>query len=200
MKKLLKPAILAGMLLLGSCDDETATNPTPQNAVNYFPLTYGSTWTYELTTDGVSSTTKDSITGDTLINGRSYVNILSYTAGTTPYSYTESYRKNGDTIFIRHENTDLITLIGRSGSMWRETITADNYENKTTYSVVHSGVTHTVEGTTYSDAIHVKKIQVITTTGVRDTLRSDIYFAKNVGLIEQVLPSGTLRLKNYTVK
>jgi hypothetical protein len=198
MKKILSAVVLviaaAGFT---GCEEET-TSPNTPAATNYFPMTQGSSWTYEVTSmfsDSAQTETK-TITGDTTVNGKKYVRINS----TEEESTSEFMRRSNDTIFALNDGTDDIVAIERKGATWSKTYTEDGVSSTVTFTTKDKGISRTLSGKTYSDVLHVQGAGSVIIGNQTMEMEFNGYLAKGVGPIEESTPISVAKLKTYTIK
>ncbi|MES2766740.1 MAG: hypothetical protein V4642_12770 [Bacteroidota bacterium] len=200
MKKILSAVLLVVAVGFTGCEEEvTAPTPTPA-ASNYFPMTQGSSWTYDLTvgfpTDTVYTETK-TITGDTTVNGKKYVRVLSTDEESTP----EYFRRSNDTVFTLNENgNDEIVAIERKGASWTKTYVEEGESMTIVFNTVDKGISRTVSGKPYSDVLHVKGVGEVNIGGQTTSMEFNGYLAKGVGPIEENTPISSAKLKTYSIK
>lgn len=179
----------SSLFLFTQCkkDDSSPTNTT----VNYSPLTVGSNWTYNYT-EGVSSPVTYTLTvtdKDTAINSKTYKVLSSSDDSGNKYmakidsnyyrfasfpgigSFEELYLKDNLPVNGTWKNSASFTLPGSPFPL-----TAD-----LTYIVKEKGITHTVNGKSYNDVIH---INVAITVFTANFGGGDFYYAKDIGMIE----------------
>ena len=94
---------------LFSCSSDDSSNGSP-SVINYFPLTTGNYWTYDVTTAGQSITNRDSlfVANDTVIGSKTYKKMKTLTIANG--FFTNTLRNNG----LRKED-DAIYLTGDAG-------------------------------------------------------------------------------------
>ncbi|MEP6948332.1 MAG: hypothetical protein ABI863_03620 [Ginsengibacter sp.] len=218
--------IIAVSFLLLSCQKEF-TNDTPTIGGNvgntkpadtcesYFPLTTGSTWTYDLTGDTQVNTVT---TPDTVIGGNTFKRITQDISGDVSNSF---YREENGNIYAfldlsRVSNVRSNVLINplRSrasvGDKWHDTIVINNITERLEYEIVEKNISHQVDTLHFNNVLHVQysvrldRSPIITDQLVQIT---DVWYAKCVGVVEtenQLLLSSTLigspnKLKNYSI-
>ncbi len=200
MKNTICTILFTAAALIGSCTDDNSVTPTPISDI-YFPLSTGSTWTYEISGGGKATRSKDSVTGTNIANGIQYHDIfITISNPANPYSYTESYRKSNDTLYLLNGKTDNIVLIAKNNAVWTSSASNDTFSQNDTSTVVESGISHTVNGTAYNNVFHVRQVRTVLLQGKATVTEFNIYYAKNIGLIEQINPGSTVRLTSYSIK
>lgn len=202
MKKVLAAVLFAAVGAgFTGCEDNPSTpdggSPSSTDKT-YYPLTQGSTWTYETATFLGSGTSTETIKGDTVINGKKYVKIVdAEDAEDIDYA-----RRSNDTLFSLNEDmeTETIMAIERVGASWTIQENEDGNTSTSTFTVTEKGVNRSVLNKTYSDVLHIHTVGYMTIEGESDTLTADTYLAKGVGMIENSSMLGTIRLKSYNIK
>ncbi|MES2648256.1 MAG: hypothetical protein V4717_15375 [Bacteroidota bacterium] len=200
MKKLLPALLLSLPLFFTACDKDD--NPvTPPATENYQPVSAGSTWTYEFRNNAPVSKSTFVVTAkgtDSTINGKTY-KVFGSTAGSNEYYNTNGsdyYQFTG--IAGITNNTELLYLktnVAASAS-WSETkdVTIPGLgaaSVKLTYTLVEKMPSMTVEGTAYTNVLHVKVALSDVKIGVIPVAVSsqdvNFYYAPNVGRIRSVV-------------
>lgn len=198
MKKILAAVLLVAAVGFTGCEEETTSPNTPAGA-NYFPMTQGSSWTYEVTNifvPGSVDTDTKTIAGDTTVNGKKYFRVNSTDSGTSDF-----IRRSNDTIFtLSEEGTDEIMAIERKGATWTKTFTDDEASTTVVFTVVDKGIGHTVSGKSYSDVLHVRGEGSLVVEDETIEMEFNGYFAKGVGPVEESTPLGSSKLKSHTIK
>ncbi|HYF03095.1 MAG TPA: hypothetical protein VEC36_06955 [Patescibacteria group bacterium] len=208
MKKIL--LIILCTVFINSCTDNSV-GPTPTGN-GYFPLTLGSSWTYENShselLNGEVTISYSSIIGEELFeDGNSFM----IKQGVIPNDYdtvklNQFYRRSNDTVyygFFLYRND--IQLIERYGATWSTTYAALPNPYTLTFTVTGKGLHHSVNGVNYTDVLRVRVLSS-SVNYKGDTLRAEgiQYFAKNIGLIESISWNDRVtsksRLKNYSIK
>ena len=192
IKTLLLPAFL---LFMASCK-KSETN-TPQQD-KYLTTSTGSTWNYhETNSSGAAPVNTDytltSTSRDSSINGRSY-HIFSNSAGGSQYLNNtggDYYQFDslpagfGTTAFERWYLIDIAPV----GISWTQTISVTLSGIPVpvilTYNIAEKGISRSVNGTTYTDVIHVTTTihsPLIPSASLSTNINS--YYARKYGLIE----------------
>ncbi|WP_345949487.1 hypothetical protein ABDD95_21825 [Mucilaginibacter sp. PAMB04274] len=166
-------------------------------AGDYQPLTKGSFWKY----DNILATSVDvntvTITGNTSkINRKTYYEAIndSQANGTT----IGFYNNDGGVYRFRTTNavvgiTAELTFLDENKAVnetWTAPITdnglVNNIPGRLVGKVVEKGISHTVNGKTFKDVIHTAADLQYDTGGYSTVLTYNLYYAKGIGLIEQV--------------
>ena len=180
------------LFLFTKCKKSDAP-PTPPAAVNYSPLTAGSTWTYNYTEN---ASPKPSFTltvtdKDTVVNTRTYKVLTSSDATGDKYfakSDSDYYRfasfaniGSFDELYLK-DNREV-------NSTWTSLQTF-NFPGSPiplvanfTYLVKEKGISLVVIGNTYKDVIHIKLDVAVALAG-GSIGGGDFYYAKGIGLIQ----------------
>lgn len=217
--------LIAVSFLLFGCQKEF-TNDTPiipggtgapptGTCESYFPLTTGSTWTYDLTGDIQVNTVT---TPDTVIEGNTFKRIAQNISGEVSNGF---YREENGNIYAFldlsrvsnvHSNVLINQLRSRAGigDKWHDTIVINNVTERLEYEMMEKDISHQVDTLYFNNVLHVQysvrldRSPIITDQLVQIT---DVWYAKCVGVIEtenQLLLSSTLigspdKLKSYTI-
>ena len=198
IKILLFPAFI---LIVSSCKKSESTNtpPTQQDTI-YLTTSAGSTWNYhETDASGTTPINSDytltSTSRDTSINGKSY-HIFSNSDGSTQYFNVTGHdyyqfdslpATLGTSIFERLYLKDNVA----AATTWSQDINVSlsgvpfPVPIIITYNILEKGISRTVNGTNYTDVIHVGA-SIHSSLIPSASLTSDInsYYAKRYGLIE----------------
>ena len=167
----------------------------------WWPLTKGTTWTYTGYADYVQT-----VTGDTVIDGKPYANISSVSStpgvqNSTCFAYwtgTQLFSRNYGGIIATSE---ICAIDITPNSTWSFDITANGLVNHYVFTNLEQGLTRTVLGQSYSDVIHVHLDQSFNFGGQTSTLSGEYYYSKGIGLIEATFLGGaTIYLKSYSIK
>ncbi len=179
MKYLALAFVLISAILTGCSDDTTSSN-NPVAEGDYFPLALHNQWKYK---------TEDSTATRTVIDDASIVNGISY--------YLVYDASNGDSIRFRQSGTSYFTrsydeLTQSSfeykfadkilNASWTENLTVLGISVSFSFKTTEIGITRTVNGTPYSNVIH---IHADATTPFGPATQ-DLYLAKGIGIIEDV--------------
>lgn len=196
--KLLFPFL--AVLIFASCekkDDET--KPTTE-AKAYINTNAGSSWTYhETNSSGVNPVHSDytlvSSSSDTSINGRTY-HVYNYSYGGSQY-----LNKSGNDYYQYDSIPGLDQVIERlylkdnasTGTSWKQDLNVSIPSSPLpipvtlTNKIAEKGLSKDINGTTYTNVIHVTSSISINSALIPATaLQSSIdsYYAENYGLIE----------------
>jgi hypothetical protein len=199
MKKILSAVLFVMAIGLTGCEEQTTTPNTP-TGTNYFPMTQGSHWTYEITADFgdtvLTSTETKTISGDSTVNGKKYFQVNS-----SDSEYPEFIRRSGDTVFtLSEEGIDEIMSIERKGASWERTFSSEGLRTTVTFTVLEKGINRSVMGKTYNDVLHVQGIGSIAIGNQTSEMEFNGYFAKGVGPIEETTPFTVAKLKSHSIK
>ena len=189
------------VLMVSACskNDNTKDNPgTPENDT-YINTTAGSTWSYHTidsagATPAIADYTLTATSRDTSINERTY-HIYDYSYGGNQYLNLSSHAYYqydsipgglGAGVFERIYLKD----DAAAGTSWKQDFSVTIPGNPlalpvtVTNTISEKGITRTVNGTNYTDVIHVTTN--ISSTFIPAGLTTNInsYYAKNYGLIE----------------
>lgn len=193
IKNLLLPAFLLFMI---SCTKSKSNNVSPQDG--YLTTSAGSTWNYhETDSTGPAPVNKDytltSTSRDSLINNKNYhvygnsggSNQYFYFSGNDYYQFDSLPAGFGLTVFERLYLMDTAPV----GFTWTQTLTVNLSGTPVpftlTYNIAEKGISRNVNGTTYSDVIHVTTSlhsSLIPTAALTTDINS--YYAEKYGLIE----------------
>ncbi|WP_157580354.1 hypothetical protein [Segetibacter koreensis] len=187
--------VASSLFLFTQC---TKDNSSPSTSTsNYSPLTVGSNWTYNYTQDSsAASTYTVTVTSkDTTANGRTY-KVLSSSDGTG-----NLYMAREDSNYYRYASFPQLGIDGFEelylkdnrpvNSTWTNTASF-KYQGTSipatlTYTIKEKGITHTVNGKTYNDVIHVNlDINVL----ISSIGGGDFYYAQGIGLIDNQISVG----------
>ena len=193
IKTLLFPAFL---LFIISCKKSETTNIPPQD--KYITTSTGSTWNYhETDSSGTTPVNKDytltSTSRDSSINGRNY-HIFSNSVGGSQYlniTGSDYYQFDslpagfGTTVFERLYLIDIAPV----GISWTQTLSVTlsgiPVPVTLTYNIAEKGISRSVNGTNYTDVIHVTtSISSSLIPAASLTTNINSYYAKKYGLIE----------------
>lgn len=214
---LLSFCLVASSLVLFTQCKKDDSSPSQVTNSNYSPLTTGSTWTYSSTEDTSAATTFTATVTDkdTTVNGRTYKVLTTSDASGNIYmtredsnyyrfssfpqiginGFEELYLKDNRPVNSPWTATQNFTL---SGSPIPLTATL-------TYNITEKGISHSVNGQTYNDVIHVNVDINVFSVSIGG---GDFYYAKGIGLIDNTInlaPPGThyssrQQLVSYTIK
>ena len=189
---------------------------TPADSCDtYFPLTTGSTWTYELPGDTQVNTV---ITPDTVIAGNTFKRINQNISGAVSNSFCRE--ENGNIYaFLDLSRTSVIDMVFinplRSGAgigdKWHDTIVINNSTERLEYEMVEKNISYQVDTLHFNSVLHVQytvrldQSPILTDELVQIT---DVWYAKCVGVVEtknQLLTSSTIvgspnKLKSYSIR
>ena len=187
------------------------------SAGNYFPVSSGSSWTYNEELAGKTGTTVQKMTGKTkTINGKNY---FEATSASTLKGNNTGYFYNSNHTFtilqvIPQENITIEVTVGddskAAGYTWTTKPTADGlvrgYPAQMINTIKEAGISRTVNGKTFTDVIHTQAdLQYDLGFGFISYSVYDFYLAKGVGMIEsdtgvQGTVYDKMTLTSYTVK
>jgi len=177
------------------CEESDPTAPGAGNNT-YFPLSNGSSWTYEA--ESFFGTVEETVTiqGDTTINGRKYIRAVhSGEEGEIEYM-----RRSNDTVFAYEDGIERIRVIERQGASWSESFEEEEVSGTMTYTVKSKGGNRTVLNRQYSNILHVEATGSMEINGEVEEIEFNGYLAKGIGLIEESSPLAVSKLKSYTIK
>ena len=191
-----------------------AVMPT-NSCESYFPLTTGSTWTYELTGDTEVNTV---IAPDTVIEGNTFKRIAQNISGDVSNGF---YREENGNVYAfldlsRVSNVHSNVLINQlrsgagTGDKWHDTIVINNTTERLEYQMLQKNINYRVDTLNFNNVLHIQfsvrldRSPILTDQLVQVT---DVWYAKCVGVVEtknQLLVSSTLigapnKLKSYSI-
>ncbi len=178
----------------------TGNTSTNCKSCSYMPVCDGSWYTFLDTLNSVPAITTDSIrfVKDTTIDSKTFVklysplsNSYSYyncTDGATRAIVYDANTFGGGTISV----ADIIILkanLPAGGSWTNQVVNPIGQLAKYNFTIKEKGISRTLNGKTYNDVIHVYAETGIDVPTIGFTLVSitDYYFAKNIGLIENII-------------
>jgi hypothetical protein len=187
------------LLFVVSCKKKEATN-TPQQPPDdkYVTTSTGSTWNYhDINASGAAPVNKDytltSTSRDSLINGRSY-HVFSNSAGNNQYlNNTGGDYYQFDSLPAGFGTSVIERLylidIAPAGISWTQTVSVTlsgvPIPVTLTYTIAEKGISRSVNGTNYTDVIHVTtSISSSLIPAASFTTNINSYYAKKYGLIE----------------
>jgi len=201
MKRFIIPFLTLGIVVAAmiSCDKETSEengllpgqsiNTSNCKACAYMPWCDQSVYTYSDTLGSNSSSSVQvlSLAGDTTIAGTTYT-ISNLSGANTIYHSCSGGVTTTITPSPGGNLTDIPLKESENvGGTWVTSQTVAGVQSDYTYTIVERGITRTVAGSDYPDVIHVKRE---TTTILGGTpvpvLTEEIYYARGVGLIENI--------------
>src|SRR3569623_1347640 len=192
--------LFAATLLFTACS-KNKSNQTPSTSNAYINTNAGSSWTYHETdssaaTPSNSDYTITSTSNDTTLNGRTY-QIYNYSYGGNKYishTGTDYYEYDSIPVAGGANNIDRLYLKDNVsvGTTWSQSVNL-NIPNAPVSSVpvtlnnkvVEKGISRTINGTTYTNVIHVSSTlssSLIPSNAFSSSL--DGYYAPNYGMIE----------------
>jgi hypothetical protein len=215
MKKYLFVIIIGAALATGC---KSKNDPKPASSDSYFPVTSGSSWSYnDVVNGGTVNTLIVSMTGaSSVINNKTYFtasSVSSVNGSTTGYYYSANH-----SFAIRATNAAAAVTIELQlgndslavGSTWTTTPTdngtVSSFPAKTINTIKEKGITKVVNGKTFTDVIHTQvDLQYNFGGGFQSTAVYDFYLAKGVGMIETDSSVGDNRhevetITGYTIK
>jgi hypothetical protein len=219
-KRILIAFMLTGVLF--SCTKDNEEQPVEdsfnaditqlENGVTtgeYAPYTTGSTFQYK----------QETILGDTIITwtvlqekkiGDKYFIEISGFLGATDNGYFNCEGGNYTCYLSATAFTPVIEMVYMKenvavGTEWEKLINMNFgglvFQNKYLFSYVGKIDSHTVEGNTYNDVIHIHLVTSTIMNGNEVPASEDDYFwAKGVGLVEKTGPSGEITLVSYNIQ
>lgn len=195
MKRIFSLLSRSAILVFECGKDE---NPVDQGNESgyYMPLTIGSTWTYESTADGVMKEITHTIYKDTVIKGKTYVLTSVSNGGMAPR------RRSGDTIYTPSATGETAVILeGPIGASWGDTTVYDKVSSIWKYTIPEKISSRIVLNKEYKSILRMNQKNYIVENGnVRDSSESNVFFARNVGIIDFESLDGSLKLKSYNVK
>ncbi len=187
-------------LLLASCKkNDNGSTPPPTQTSTYLNTTSGSSWTYhEINSSGITPKNSDytlvSSSKDTSINGKSY-HIYNYSYGGSQYLNItghdyyqfDSIPGGLNKVFERLYLKDDATV----GTKWKQDLNVNvpgiplAIPVTITNNIIEKGISRNVNGTNYTNVIHVSTA-ISSTLIPSSSLTSSIdsYYAEKYGLIE----------------
>lgn len=177
--------LAAVLLLMAGCKKNNDTPPG-----DYSPLTAGSTWTYQTTTNGSASGnyTLTASNRDSMVNGKSY-RVITSTSGNNSYRFKSGneYWSFGTVPAVNLQVEQLYLKADAAVSnTWQSTenVTFQGFPLVATllYTAKEKGVSHTAGGVSFSNVMRVGlKVNI---AGIGEVVDADFYHAPGVGLIE----------------
>ncbi len=229
MKKLLVSLSILLNLMFTSCDSDSnsdinTSNIGTSNNGDYWPTAINNVWEY----NGAPKS-KYKIVSTETIDGKQYFkfDLINVNSTNTMSTATLFIRKENGSYFYRIGQLN-INANGINGvsQPFEFTILKDNIEvneswtgnymqtvtydlngspfdisTSTNYkgTILAKNSTETVENITYKDVIKIKLQQVTTLQGQAQTIYSEHWFAKNVGLIKSVTDQNIQTLSSYKI-
>ena len=212
---------IAVIYFTGCKKDSPISKNSPTLSDNYWPVTTGSTWTYsekDANDNNIYSNTIKLLGDTSMINGKPYYNItVTAPATATPifgYLREDSHlyklrevAKAGD-IALEYQ---ILIDTAAAGYTWTATTNeTGNYAgvpSRVISKIVEKGITKTINGKTFDKVIHTQtQLQFLSQgTTYNDAEMHDFYFAKGIGMIEDIESNqGTVLytrdLSDYTIK
>lgn len=216
MKHYFIPIILSCFILTG-CQKEVTfdTGGTSTSCDTYFPLTTGSTWTYDANGAAQVNTV---VTPDTVIQGKNFKRITELISGIT------------NTVFFREESGNVYGFIDLGGlasgkilinpirssaavgDKWRDTIIINGIKEKFEYEMLEKNINYQVDTFHFTNVLHIQyKVRLDYPPLLNDELIqiTDVWVAKCVGGVEtknQVFLMGVVvnttdqKIKSYTIR
>ncbi len=212
MKRGLLSIVVVIIFCCSGCKKEAKEAPSGE----YLPLTDGSTWKYNYTSDGGTTDTLilKMTGGTTLINGKTYYNAAStYKQGTSPgyfYAGNHLYATRTADVGFGSIELQLLNDTASVGYQWITIPTADGTLGgspvRTINTIKEKNLTRTLNGKTFTNVIHTQVEMQYSNGSVFGTaVTYDFYLAKGIGLIEndantEGILHETETLFDYTVK
>lgn len=193
--------------------------PPPPPGGEYFPMTQNSWWSYD---DGSGDTTKTTVSGTSVIAGKTYTNFVDSYEGLTDTD-TSFYRKDAATnSFYLNEDLSFLSGFGitfsqpradvlflknalTTGATWNSdhTGTASGFPVtvRFKFTVVNANATLTIGSNTFTNVYHVQLLLQLGTAGVFQDMSTpaSLYFAKGVGLIRTDDGTDTMDIRYWKV-
>ncbi len=181
-------------------------------STDYFPNTLNSNWTYEyLPKLGTLDTFRATVTSQTIFFdnklfkrydtnplGEAYYFAKDnagnyYTVSTTDFDYLfvfDSIPSSFISYPFLKDNVSVATT-WETPEYGKVKLGVEVGVSKAVFTIMGKGITYTVLGTTYSDVISVKRVIHFKPNGgsYRSVIEGTAYYAKGVGLIDQVIPA-----------
>jgi len=198
-----------------SCKKDNGAKPSPDS---YLPLTNGSSWSYQYSSDGgTADTLVITMTGgSTKINGKTYYNAASVFRKNSSlgYFYVGNHIYATRTIDGVSPAIEL-QLLNDTASVGYQWITQPTDNGKignklarTVNTIKEKNIEHIIQGKTFTDVTHTQVLLQYDSNdgyGYQTTITYDFYLAKGIGLIEN--DANTLNvlhetetLFDYTIK
>jgi hypothetical protein len=208
--------IAIGAVLMAGC--KSKNDPKPASSDSYFPVTSGSTWTYnDAVVGGGIGTLAITMTGSTsIINNKTYYVASS---NSSVRGTTNGYYYSANHVYaIRATNASAGVTIELQlgddskavGDSWTtaptDNGTVSGFPARTVNLVKEVNVSKVVNGKTFTNVIHTQvDLQYNLGSGFQSTAKYDIYLAKGVGMIETDTSIGGAAyeaetITSYTVK
>jgi hypothetical protein len=197
MKRFLVPALALGVIVtaLFSCDKEISEengllpgqniNTSNCKACAYIPWCDHSVYTYSDTVGGSATNSVEviSLAGDTTIDGTTYTTTAVTGNGTIYHNCTAGVTNELTSNPFGDFKDILLKENEPVGGTWSTVQNVSGVSTNYEYTVVEKGISRTVAGVVYTDVIHVRRI---TKTLMIPVLSEEIYYARAVGLIENI--------------
>jgi len=198
--------VASSLFLFTHCKKDDSS-PSSTAAVNYSPLTVGSSWTYNYT-EGTSPTTTFTSTvtdKDTAVNGKTYKVLSSSDDSGNRYlakvdsnyyrfasfagigSFEELYLKDNRPVNSTWTNTVTFTIPGSPIPLSADLV----------YLVKEKGIAYDVNGKQYKDVIHISADINLLGSSIGG---GDFYYAQGIGLIENQIAVTAPGQSAYTTK
>lgn len=200
MNTSIAPFIALLITVLASCTHSAAPSPTTET--NFWPLTQGSSWTYE----GISSYTL-TVAGDSTINGTLYTKAAKSSGG-----YDLFRMSDGGMLYARESDGSEIPLLLNNaplGKTWAYTRTVRGATLHYQHTVAEVQGIRTVNSTTYNNVVKIDVYEIEKPhngehsehTEQQKKLVMSRYYAHSVGLIESDAGVwGKFYLTKYSIK
>jgi len=195
---------------------DSTGDPKTDTCDTYFPLTTGSTWTYEQP-GGIQINTV--ITPDTVIRGNIFKRVSQVLSGDVTNSFFRE--ENGNVYAYMNLSTngsangEVIVNPIRSkvavGARWSDTIVINNSTERLEYEMMEKNITRGVDTFYFTNVLHVQyTVRIDLPPVITDELVqiTDVWYAKCVGVIEtksQLLTQSIIvgspnRIKSYLIR
>ena len=178
----------------------------------YAPYTTGSTFVYEQSLNGSTTTATWTVGNSQMINGKQFVEISGF-LGTNGNNSSFFNCENGEyTVYDNNVPTlngalELIYMKENvsPNTTWTETISQSangiNYNTKYEFTYVSLDATRMVNGITYNNVIHIHLDSSTNPFGYYTPFSSDDYYwAEGVGLIEYIGSFSEMKLVSYDIQ
>lgn len=192
--------VLVTLSVVSGCSDNP-TAATDSSVDSYFPTTLNSTWSYQGTALQGPVSYSLTIVGDTVISGRHYARAVNSSSG------AGLIRRDGSTYYqiVPNSNDEQPVLkTDGIGATWSYEVSVSGNANFYEYTLTATGLEKTVNGTLFKDVLQVHSKASLKNPfggGWQVYNEGNVYYAKNVGLIEADYGSfGKVSLVSYSIK
>jgi hypothetical protein len=201
------------IFIFPACKKEKSTEAVfTVSHCGYAPYSTGSAFTYQyINSSNTSSQYTLNVTGDTTIDGAVYAKLNN--------GYTDQYVRCDNGRYYLYEEAisvqDYALIPGSrlflndnlpKGATWNDTITAivSGMPQKgiLQYQIIQKDTTRTVLGKQYKNVIGVRQDAALEMLGTTYPIGNiaTYYYAENIGYIETVSPTDTIRLISYDIR